>query len=217
MQASLKETTILQRTRQEGQSLVSPKPLGAAGELWIVKEGKLRGWGRRGSIIGFPWDKTSFSKLVYYYSTRELECIWEGVRQLEILQLSLRLTVAGDGCINHTGQVRQSHWEPAAGWLWWKAFINPGLPHVPSVIKNWLDLPLSPEQSATDLRDSQGFRADIWSWQSKRHWVQEGVLTSVLGQMKVCRDRLWILAGDNETRLLLGTSCFIPRMLNYHS
>lgn len=31
------------------------------------------------------------------------------MRQLEILQLSLKLTVAGDGCINHTGQVRESH------------------------------------------------------------------------------------------------------------
>lgn len=46
MQASLKETTILQRPRQEGRSLVSPKPLGAAGDSG------LGGGGRGGSEEG---------------------------------------------------------------------------------------------------------------------------------------------------------------------
>lgn len=40
MQVSLKETTVLQRLRREGQSLISPKVLGTSGEIlkgWVVE------------------------------------------------------------------------------------------------------------------------------------------------------------------------------------
>ena len=50
MLVSLKEATILQRVRQEGQSLFPSKALRAAGELWEEGWGEMMGW-RGGSML----------------------------------------------------------------------------------------------------------------------------------------------------------------------
>lgn len=50
MLASLKEATILQRVRQEEQSLIPSKALRAAGELWVERGGEMVDW-RAGRMI----------------------------------------------------------------------------------------------------------------------------------------------------------------------
>lgn len=154
----------------------------------------------------FLWDKTPLSKWVYRRSTRELECTGERVRQLEVLQLCVWFTAAGDRWTDHGGQARESHREWAAGCLTWKGFINPALQDL------WLKIDW---RHLTSLfpQSSQGLWVDIWSWQSKGHWVQERAITlCVWDQMK-----WWISAGNNVMWLLLGTLLSILGIFKYHS
>lgn len=53
VQASLKETTVLQRTRWKGQCLISPKALGDAAEFCIMKRGKLVSCGGGSAGVAF--------------------------------------------------------------------------------------------------------------------------------------------------------------------